>query len=173
MLRIPHCLDNWLTDGDKVVGPTHPPHFAPQKHYFFMFLVLISVRGWVDVYKRNEPWRSKLHITHIRRLSNPECPLFKPLCLSVWNIDTPRKRGSRFPLNRTLKNLNKLSSNLNFEFDRTNLATNFSTNMNTIIRFELHIAMVIKSSISYGISSCSPVEASPTFRRNILPPFLE
>jgi hypothetical protein len=35
MLRIPHCLDNPLTDGGKVVGPTHQPHFTPQKHYYF------------------------------------------------------------------------------------------------------------------------------------------
>jgi hypothetical protein len=34
MLRIPHCLDNRLTDGSKVVSPTHWPHFTPQKHYF-------------------------------------------------------------------------------------------------------------------------------------------
>jgi hypothetical protein len=34
MLRIPHCLDNLLTDGGKVVRPTHQPHFTPQKHYF-------------------------------------------------------------------------------------------------------------------------------------------
>jgi hypothetical protein len=49
ILRIPHCLDNQLTDGGKVVSPTHPPRFTPQEHYyFFMFLVLISVRGWVN-----------------------------------------------------------------------------------------------------------------------------
>jgi hypothetical protein len=35
MLRIPHCLDNRLTDGGKVVNPTHRPHFTPQKHYYF------------------------------------------------------------------------------------------------------------------------------------------
>jgi hypothetical protein len=34
MLRIPHCLDNWLTDGGKVVSPTRRPHFTHQKHYF-------------------------------------------------------------------------------------------------------------------------------------------
>jgi hypothetical protein len=34
MLRIPHCLDYWLTDGDKVVSPTHRPRYTPQKHYF-------------------------------------------------------------------------------------------------------------------------------------------
>jgi hypothetical protein len=37
MLRIPHCLDNRLIDGRKVVSPTHRPHFTPQKHYFFCF----------------------------------------------------------------------------------------------------------------------------------------
>jgi hypothetical protein len=47
MLRIPHCLDNWLVDGGKVVSTTHLPHFTPQKHYLFLMLpVLISVRGW-------------------------------------------------------------------------------------------------------------------------------
>jgi hypothetical protein len=35
MLRISHCLDNRLTDGVKVVSPTHRPHFTPQKHYYF------------------------------------------------------------------------------------------------------------------------------------------
>jgi hypothetical protein len=35
MLRIPHCVDNRLTDGGKVVSPKHRPHFTPQKHYFF------------------------------------------------------------------------------------------------------------------------------------------
>jgi hypothetical protein len=34
MLRIPHCLDNRLTDGGKFVSPTHPLHFTPQKHYY-------------------------------------------------------------------------------------------------------------------------------------------
>jgi hypothetical protein len=35
MLRIPHCLDNWLKDDGKVVSSTQPPHFTPQKHYYF------------------------------------------------------------------------------------------------------------------------------------------
>jgi hypothetical protein len=34
MLRMPRCLDNLLTDGGKVVSPTHRPHSTPQKHYF-------------------------------------------------------------------------------------------------------------------------------------------
>jgi hypothetical protein len=35
MLRIPHCLDNRLTNGGKFVSPTHSPHFTPQKNYYF------------------------------------------------------------------------------------------------------------------------------------------
>jgi hypothetical protein len=35
MLRIPHCLDNRLIGGGKVVSPTHRPYFTPQKHYYF------------------------------------------------------------------------------------------------------------------------------------------
>jgi hypothetical protein len=35
MLRIPNCLDNRFTDGGKIVSPTHPAHFTPQKHYYF------------------------------------------------------------------------------------------------------------------------------------------
>jgi hypothetical protein len=35
VLRIPNCLDNRLTDGGKVVSPTHLPHFTIQKHYYF------------------------------------------------------------------------------------------------------------------------------------------
>jgi hypothetical protein len=34
MLRIPHFLDNRLTDGDEVVSPTHRQRSTPQKHYF-------------------------------------------------------------------------------------------------------------------------------------------
>jgi hypothetical protein len=34
MLRIPHCLDNRLTDGGKVVSPMHLSHFTPQKHFY-------------------------------------------------------------------------------------------------------------------------------------------
>jgi hypothetical protein len=33
MLRIPHCLDNRLTDGGKAVSPKHRPRSTPQKHY--------------------------------------------------------------------------------------------------------------------------------------------
>jgi hypothetical protein len=59
--RIPHCLHNWFTDGGEVVSLTHRPHFTPQKHYFFLH-VLMSVRGWVNKkkrcsYPRNRLWR--------------------------------------------------------------------------------------------------------------------
>jgi hypothetical protein len=44
MLRIPHCIENWLKDGSKVVSLIHQSSFTPQKH----FLALISVRGSIN-----------------------------------------------------------------------------------------------------------------------------
>jgi hypothetical protein len=44
MLRIPHCLDNRLTDGGKVVSLTRLPHTTLQ-NIIFLLLVPISVRG--------------------------------------------------------------------------------------------------------------------------------
>jgi hypothetical protein len=32
MLRIPHCVDNRLTDGGKAVNLKHRPRSTPQKH---------------------------------------------------------------------------------------------------------------------------------------------
>jgi hypothetical protein len=46
MLSIPHCPDDQLRDGRKVVSHTHRPRPAPNKHYLLL-LVLISLRGWV------------------------------------------------------------------------------------------------------------------------------
>jgi hypothetical protein len=38
MSRLPHFLDNWLTDGGEVVRLTHQPPFTPRKipgtHFF-------------------------------------------------------------------------------------------------------------------------------------------
>jgi hypothetical protein len=36
MSRTPHCLDSRLTDGGKVVSPTHRPRFTPHKAYFYV-----------------------------------------------------------------------------------------------------------------------------------------
>jgi hypothetical protein len=43
ILKIPHCLDSRLTDGCKVVSPSHRPRSTPR--YICLFLVLISIRG--------------------------------------------------------------------------------------------------------------------------------
>jgi hypothetical protein len=33
MLRIPHCLDNRLTDDGEVISPTYRPRSTPQKQF--------------------------------------------------------------------------------------------------------------------------------------------
>jgi hypothetical protein len=47
MLRIPHCLDNRLKDGDEVVTLKRRLRSTPQKH-FYLPLILISARDWVN-----------------------------------------------------------------------------------------------------------------------------
>jgi hypothetical protein len=47
MLRIARLLENRLTDGAKVVSPIYRSRSTPQK-LFFLPLVLISVRGWLN-----------------------------------------------------------------------------------------------------------------------------
>jgi hypothetical protein len=39
MLRIPHCLENPLTDGGKVVSHTHWPRFTPRNIFWYSFLL--------------------------------------------------------------------------------------------------------------------------------------
>jgi hypothetical protein len=41
MLRIPHCLDNRLTDGGEAVSLTHSPRSAPA--YKFLFLSRVDI----------------------------------------------------------------------------------------------------------------------------------
>jgi hypothetical protein len=38
-LRLPHFLDNRLTDGGKVVSPTRWPLFTPQEDSWYSFLL--------------------------------------------------------------------------------------------------------------------------------------
>jgi hypothetical protein len=38
-LRVPHFLDNRLTDGGKVVSLTHRPNFTPQEDSWYSFLL--------------------------------------------------------------------------------------------------------------------------------------
>jgi hypothetical protein len=33
MFRVPHCVDNWLTGGGKVVSPTHRSRSTSHKHF--------------------------------------------------------------------------------------------------------------------------------------------
>jgi hypothetical protein len=74
MLRTPHCLDSLLTDGGKVVSPTHQPHSTPKKHF--------SASGTDLCYRLNKPQGlvrpeglGKLkNINSPHRVSNPRLP---------------------------------------------------------------------------------------------------
>jgi hypothetical protein len=37
--RLPHFLDNWLTDGGEVVSLTRRPHLYPQEDSWYSFLL--------------------------------------------------------------------------------------------------------------------------------------
>jgi hypothetical protein len=60
MLRIPHCLDNRLRDGVKVVSPTHTPHLLPRNIIIiiiikiiiiimFLGLIYINLFSWTNI----------------------------------------------------------------------------------------------------------------------------
>jgi hypothetical protein len=44
MLRIPHWLDSWLTDGSEVVSHMHQQHSILRNIFLFSSLVLISIK---------------------------------------------------------------------------------------------------------------------------------
>jgi hypothetical protein len=107
MLRIPHCLDNRLTDGGKVVSPTHLPHTTPQKHY-------LSVSGTNFCYKLTNP----------QGLMRPEgLDTFKN---SVHRVSNPRPSGLWLSaLTTTLPHApdsNKYSNKTTFPFRRIHIS---------------------------------------------------
>jgi hypothetical protein len=81
MLRIPHCIDNRLTDVGKVVSLTHQPTLIPRNIIFLTFLLLIFVRGSVNVraYRRIQLLSQTVHICHVSfamRMAEAVC--YKP-----------------------------------------------------------------------------------------------
>jgi hypothetical protein len=81
MLRIPHCLDSRLTDGGKVVIPTHRPLSTPQKHYYFSAsgthfcwgLSKSQVIVWPEGWGKSKRF---IHLIGSRTRDRPKC----------WNI---------------------------------------------------------------------------------------
>jgi hypothetical protein len=71
--RLPHFLDKQLIDGGKVVSLTRRPLFTPPGR----FLVLISVRGWVNpraiVWLEGLGKLKKIHLIGTRTRNLPAC----------------------------------------------------------------------------------------------------
>jgi hypothetical protein len=45
MLRMPHCVDNRLAGGGKVLSSTNRPRFTPQKHFLGKKTKAVPVTG--------------------------------------------------------------------------------------------------------------------------------
>jgi hypothetical protein len=71
MLRVPHYLDNGLTDGGKIVSPAHPPHFTPHKYCY------ISVSGTRFCWKLSKP-QGLVRPAEIRKLKKKTSLGFEP-----------------------------------------------------------------------------------------------
>jgi hypothetical protein len=111
VLRTPHCLDNRLIDGGKVVSLTHQPRFTRQKHYYVYFnasgthfcLRLNKPQGLV----RPEGLGKSKNSPH--RESNP-----RPSGLEHSALTTPLPRAPRLRLTKYNKErrLNVLSGEI-------------------------------------------------------------
>jgi hypothetical protein len=48
MLRIPHFLHNWLTEGGEVVSLMHQLHSTPQTHFIFLAFGKVHDLVWLE-----------------------------------------------------------------------------------------------------------------------------
>jgi ribosomal protein S18 len=88
MLRIPHGLGNWFTDGGKVVRSTRRALLP--RNIIFLLLLLISVRDWMDPRHFIRFIGSRTRILHISRrrywLTAPEEELCAKNCLRFQTL---------------------------------------------------------------------------------------
>jgi hypothetical protein len=96
---IAHCLAYRVTDGSKVVSPTHRPRFTPYKHYFsasdtHLCYSLSKSQGLV----RSEGLGKFKILPH--RVSNPRPPGLQYCVLTTTVLRAPVKLNmtSKFPI---------------------------------------------------------------------------
>jgi hypothetical protein len=148
MLSIPHCVDNQLTDGGKVVSPTHPPHFTPHKHYYTRIYVsgthfcsgLSKPQGLVQPEGlgkfKNSPHRVSnplLSSLQHSSLTTTHCGIGKvnyPLCIlvAVSEPDGSKQRGSGC--------LHECSSDLSVSFPNIELSAQWLNTRTVTVKIE-------------------------------------
>jgi hypothetical protein len=77
MLRIPHLVGNWLTDGGEFVKLAHCPRSAPQNDLLFLSLVLIYFRGRVNL-------KATARFGRIDNIQVVYCVLFVSFCVPYF-----------------------------------------------------------------------------------------
>jgi hypothetical protein len=86
MLRIPHYLDNRLTDGGKVVSPTHRPLLSSPETLFLCFwysFLLEAGRKYVGAANMQN---------YVSKACNKlEFEVLRPLDLPNWHIRTGKR----------------------------------------------------------------------------------
>jgi hypothetical protein len=115
ILRLPHFLDNWLTDGGEVVSFMHPPPFSPR-----IVLVLTSVRGWVDL-------KATVRLEGLDQLNNPMTSLgIKTMTCwlvvnNLFNKNVNVRLFKILNLRRFFTDCSKFWHNVAFEYARVSM----------------------------------------------------
>jgi hypothetical protein len=90
MLRISNCLDYRLTDGGKVVSPTHRPQFTPQKRYYFYVCGTDNkIKTWkkkTQMGRNRYRWESTLRWIVSMSSVEPTHDKVKLACWNFWSI---------------------------------------------------------------------------------------
>jgi hypothetical protein len=157
MLRISHCLDNRLTDGGKAISLKHRQRSTPQRHYFLL-LLLISVRGWVN--PQGLLWleglgklKTFIHLTGFRTNDLPACSIVPQLrCYRV-----PRKEARLISWSQTNPNFWMYTKDVSEQGAQKNIWTQVRRGWKNYVTISLRICMLCGENMEragHGLEAC-------------------